>query len=75
MNLQEGVRRLSMVAGAAGATVSLVWTAGILSNAGHAQGLFILYGLFIALLPPALGFALPWMLVRAIGLAVEGFLQ
>lgn len=75
VNLEEGVRRLSLVAGVAGASVGLVWTAMLLNRATSAQGMEILFALLWALLPPVLGFALPWLWVRALGWAVEGFIQ
>jgi hypothetical protein len=75
VNLEEGVRRLALVAGTLGATVSLLWTAVILNRLANAQGLEILQGLFLALLPPVFGFALPWAMVQALGGALAGFFQ
>lgn len=75
VNLEEGIRRLALVAGAGGATCSLIWTAAFLNRAAREQGLAILFGLLYALLPPALGFALPWAFVQALGWALAGFFQ
>ncbi len=70
VNLEEGVRRLSMVAGAVGATFSLLWVSEILNSAASQKNFWLC---FLIPLPLLLGFLLPWIVVRAFGWALAGF--
>ena len=72
VNLDEGVRRLSLVAGAVGATFSLFWVAEILNSALSQNRI---WNLALIPVPLLLGFCLPWVMVRALGWAVSGFFR
>lgn len=71
VNLERGVQRLSLVAGAVGLSISLLSMPLMLTYYA------ILIGPWAQLLLPvllALGFFLPWAIVKALGWAVAGFL-